>query len=369
MIVRLGDYVNIRTGKLDANASSDNGMYPFFTCSKEPLRIDTFSYECECVLVAGNGDLNVKYYNGKFDAYQRTYIIESNNHEILNVKYLFYFLDKYLETLRQQSIGGVIKYIKLGNIANAQFPLPELDKQRKITETLDKVSDLIAKRKQQLEKLDLLVKSRFVEMFGDVNINNMDFNVCQLCQCLHSIESGKSFVCSDEKRTGFLPAILKLSSVTYGEYNSKENKTLLDEKLFVNTLEIKKDDLLFTRKNTPELVGMCAYVYETPPMLMMPDLIFRLNTTESCNKIFLWKLINHDMFRKNIESISTGSAKSMSNISKERLGKLKIILPPIELQDQFAEFVKQTDQIKRIINQSLDKLETLKMALMQEYFG
>ena len=108
-MVRLGDYVKIKTGKLDANASSDNGIYPFFTCSKEPLAIDTYSYDCECVLVSGNGDLNVKYYSGKFDAYQRTYIVESNDKEKLFVRYLYYFLDKYVETLRVQSIGGVIK--------------------------------------------------------------------------------------------------------------------------------------------------------------------------------------------------------------------------------------------------------------------
>lgn len=76
MKVKLGDLTKIKTGKLDANASSEDGQYPFFTCSREPLKISNYSYDCECVLVAGNGDLNVKYYNGKFDAYQRTYIIE-----------------------------------------------------------------------------------------------------------------------------------------------------------------------------------------------------------------------------------------------------------------------------------------------------
>ena len=78
MKVKIGDLTKIKTGKLDANVSSEDGKYPFFTCSKEPLKISTYSYDCECVLVAGNGDLNVKYYNGKFDAYQRTYIIEAN---------------------------------------------------------------------------------------------------------------------------------------------------------------------------------------------------------------------------------------------------------------------------------------------------
>lgn len=92
MKVRLGDYVSIKTGRLDANAASENGKFPFFTCSVEPLKIDKYSYDCECVLVAGNGDLNVKYYYGKFDAYQRTYIIESRNKNILSVKYLYFFL-------------------------------------------------------------------------------------------------------------------------------------------------------------------------------------------------------------------------------------------------------------------------------------
>lgn len=121
---RLGDFVRVRTGKLDANASSEDAEYPFFTCSEEPLRIASFSYDCECVLVAGNGDLNVKYYNGKFDAYQRTYIIESTNRQALDVRYLFHFMSVYVEQLRAMSVGGVIKYIKLGYLTDAKIPLP-----------------------------------------------------------------------------------------------------------------------------------------------------------------------------------------------------------------------------------------------------
>ena len=89
MKLKVGNITKIRTGKLDANASSPDGKYPFFTCSKNPLKISTYSYDCECVLVAGNGDLNVKYYNGKFDAYQRTYIIEDNSNGLLYMPYLY----------------------------------------------------------------------------------------------------------------------------------------------------------------------------------------------------------------------------------------------------------------------------------------
>ena len=169
-IADLGEYVNIKTGKLDANASSINGKYPFFTCSNEPLKINNYSYDCECVLVAGNGDLNVKYYNGKFDAYQRTYIIESKDKNILNTKYLYYLINANIERLRRGSIGGVIKYIKLGNLTNIKLELTEINKQNQIVKELDKVQQIIDLRKKQIEELDKFIKSQFVEMF-----DNKDF--------------------------------------------------------------------------------------------------------------------------------------------------------------------------------------------------
>lgn len=159
---KIGNLTKIRTGKLDANASSTDGIYPFFTCSRETLKISTYSYDCECVLIAGNGDLNVKYYNGKFDAYQRTYIVEGNGDKRLYIPYLYYFMDSYLEELRKQSIGGVIKYIKLGNLTNAFIELPSIELQKHFARILNEVEALIALQEKTLSKLDELVKSRLV---------------------------------------------------------------------------------------------------------------------------------------------------------------------------------------------------------------
>lgn len=203
-------------------------------------------------------------------------------------------------------------------------------------------------------------------MFGNPSLNPKGWKVEELSKSLVNIENGKSFVCENYNREGSYPAILKLSAVTYGVYNSFENKALIDKESFVEKTEVKAGDLLFTRKNTPELVGMSAYVYETTPNLMMPDLIFRLNANERCNKIYLWKLINHDSFREKIKALSNGSAKSMSNISKERLMNLKIPVPPIELQNQFADFVKQVDKLKFEMEKSLKELEDNFNSLMQK---
>ena len=247
----------------------------------------------------------------------------------------------------EQGAKGVAqKGIYLKELANTELSIVDRSEQDKIVTILDNLTELITSSENQIKAYDTLIKSRFVEMFGDPISNPFSWSKMPLDECLESIENGKSFVCNSLPRAERNPAILKLSAVTYGIYKPEENKEIIDENDFVESAEVHEGDLLFTRKNTPELVGMAAYVASTSPKLMMPDLIFRLNTKNNCNKIFLWKLINLDLFRKEIQNIASGSAKSMSNISKERLGKLSIYLPPIELQNQFAAFVHQIDKLK-----------------------
>lgn len=284
-----------------------------------------------------------------------------------NVAYLAYAMEHM--GLAKYYTGATIPHIYFKDYCKELLREHCESEQQEIAAVLDKLTGLISLRKQQLAKLDELVKSRFVEMFGDPAANTMSWDRVPLSVCLDSIENGKSFVCGATARIGNQPALLKLSAATYGVYRPEENKAILDETQFVEDAEVKNSDLLFTRKNTPELVGMCAFVYDTPSRLMMPDLIFRLNTTDQCDKIFLWKLINHELFRSSIQAIATGSAKSMSNISKERLLHLEIILPPLKDQHQFASFVTQVDQSKSTIQQSLAQLETLKKSLMQQYFS
>ncbi len=199
-------------------------------------------------------------------------------------------------------------------------------------------------------------------MFGSPITNDKNLPIASLGSCLQDIENGRSFVCDRNSRTGNHPGLLKLSAATYGFYKPEENKAILSEDYFVEQSEVRDGDLLFTRKNTPELVGMSAYVWQTPKKLMMPDLIFRLIPNQKIHPIFLWKLINHDVFRCKIQELATGTAKSMSNISKERLRNLEIIVPPIKLQNQFADFVAQVDKSKYAIDQFIKSLHAAKDA-------
>lgn len=120
----LNEVYNIKTGKLNSNAAEDGGIYPFFTCSREIFAINTYAFDCEAILLAGNnasGDFNVKYYNGKFNAYQRTYIITAKKAGI-NVRILYYILTNYLTTLKKMSLGANTKFLKLGMIENILIP-------------------------------------------------------------------------------------------------------------------------------------------------------------------------------------------------------------------------------------------------------
>jgi type I restriction enzyme S subunit len=369
-IVPLGSLVKIRTGKLDANASNPKGVYPFFTCSREPLRIDNYSYDCECVLVAGNGDLNVKYFNGKFDAYQRTYIIESLDKSILSVKYLYYFMERYVAKLRGMSIGGVIKYIKLNYLTEARIPLPNIGMQDKIVEILDKAQQLIKKRKAQIEALEQLTQSVFLEMFGDPVRNEMDWEISPLGNFLSKIENGWSPKCESFPAKEGKQGVLKLSAVTQGHYNPMENKALKDNTPFKKEIEVRNTDVLMTRKNTRELVGACAYVFNTPPNLMFPDTVYRLvfQENDTLDKIYLWRLMNNFNICNKLRGLAEGSSGSMPNISKQKLLDFNIIVPPIELQKEFSSIIQKIEEQKYNLNVGLSHLEVNFNSLMQRAF-
>lgn len=159
----LGKYIQINTGKLDVNAASEFGEYPFFTCSRETYRIDEAAFEGESVLVAGNGDLNVKYYDGKFNAYQRTYVLNSIDRNILTNRFLFLYMQTYIEYLRSETRGTVIQYLKKGQFTDAKIKLPPLPEQKRIVDLISSVDSYVEALQQQLEST---MRSRDAIMHG-----------------------------------------------------------------------------------------------------------------------------------------------------------------------------------------------------------
>ena len=131
----------------------------------------------------------------------------------------------------------------------------------------------------------------------------------------------------------------------------------------------KKGDLLFSRANTREMVGATAVILQDYPELILPDKLWKIRFISCANVLYMKHILSHPSIRAKFSEASTGTSGSMFNVSMEKFKSVVVPLPPIELQNQFATFVEQTDKSKLTIQQSLDKLETLKKSLMQEYLG
>lgn len=161
----------IRTGKLDSNAAVSNGLYPFFTCDPTTLRINTWAYDTEAVLLAGNnasGNYTAKYYKGQFNAYQRTYIIESADKEKLDVRYLAYAMNQELKLLKTMSAGSTTKFLKIGMLHGLEISLPDISVQRKIASILGNYDDLIENNKKQIKLLEEATQRLYKEWFVDL---------------------------------------------------------------------------------------------------------------------------------------------------------------------------------------------------------
>ena len=158
---------NTTTGKLDSNAAVDNGKYPFFTCSKEPLKIDSYAFDQTALLLAGNnaaGKYDVKYYQGKFNAYQRTYVLSLKHN--WSYKLFQYQLEDKLLYLQTKSLGGLTKYLTLKILGELDFIVPPLALQNEFATFVARIDQQKQTVQQSLEKLELMRKALMQEYFG-----------------------------------------------------------------------------------------------------------------------------------------------------------------------------------------------------------
>ena len=327
--VKLGQLVSIQTGKLDANAAVFGGKYPFFTTAKEISRINEYAYDGEVVLVAGNGDLNVKYYKGKFNAYQRTYILTSNSN--VRMKYLYYFLDKYIEVLRYQSIGGVIKYIKLNNLSDAQIPMRSIFEQDKIIGILEKLDNEIIIRSKQLSELSNLVKSRFNEMFGSKKFDKV--SISELVD--DRIETAKKIF--DQHDTIKYIDISSIDNKNYKMTGFQEY--MLDQAPSRAQQHIRKGDIVVSTVR-PNLKNIAMTELDDENLVASSG--FCVLRALKCLPEYLFAIICSDRFTNKMANIVTGA--NYPAIKSSDIMNYIVPLPPIQLQNEFADFVAQVDK-------------------------
>lgn len=341
MKIRIGDITKIRTGKLDANAADENGQYPFFTCSKEPLKINTYSYDCECVLVAGNGDLNVKYYNGKFDAYQRTYIIEDDSDGLLFMPYLYFFMESYIDELRKQSIGGVIKYIKLKNLTDALIELPSIEVQRKIVNIISKSKEIVRRKENEFELLDELVRARFVEMFGDPVTNPKGWETTSIGDECYYIKDGPHKSLPDIGRDNGGHPFISVRNIVNGYIDFSDARYISDEDYYdsIKKCHPEKGDMLYSKGGT---TGIAKLIDIDEPFANWVHVAVLKFDKSRLNGIFFENMLNGDYCYSQSQRLTKGIANR--DLVLSAMAQIKLYCPPLEFQNQFASFVQEIDK-------------------------
>ena len=257
----------------------------------------------------------------------------------LDRDFLYHYLKSRESISKSSGRGAAQNNINLTILRNMQVTLPSIEIQRSIVRNLEMISNQVTIAESHLMDLDALVKSRFVEIFGDFAC----YETKPLIKCVDCIEAGKSPKCLAFSRKMAEPGVLKLSAISSGVYCENENKALPRSVSLTIDKVVHANDILLSRKNTPELVGRSVLVKHTDGNIMFPDIIFRMHPLPPINAMYLSYLLAGPLLHS-IQSLAHGSAKSMSNIPKSELAKLSIPIPALNLQNEFANFVSQVDK-------------------------
>lgn len=289
------------------------------------------------------------------------------NEDICAQEYLWHTLSGKVDELNSKGTGSTFKAINKKTLSETEIPLPPIDEQRKIAAILDKVSDLIAKRQQQLDKLDEMIKARFMEIFGDSETNTKNWRVLPMSK-ICSVGSSKRIYQSEQSSSGVpfwrisdLTSLITTGTVTPELYIPEERYKELKTQGQVPA----PGDILITSRGT---LGQCYIVKVNDRFYFQDGMISWLSGyMDGVTPLYISYLFTMPGFRKQIDSMQAGS--TVAYLSITMIKKLKVMLPDIESQQQFASFVSKTEKTKTTISRSLEKLEALKKALMQEYFG
>lgn len=298
------------------------------------------------------------------------WLVLRDKDNIFDKHFLYYCLSAPVTyaKFKSMAVGGVVNNLNSEMVRNVEIPLPLLEEQRRIAAQLDKVSDLIVKRRAQLDKLDLLVKARFVEMFGDPVLNPMKWPekpLENMADIVSGITKGRK-----TKETELIEVpYMAVSNVKDGYIDWTTVKTILATKAEIEQYRLLPDDVLMTEGGDPDKLGRGAIIQQPLENCIHQNHIFRVRLNEN---ILLPSYFAEFLQHQKAKQYFLKCAKQTTGIASINMRQLKglpTLVPPLEIQVHFDDFVEKTGQSKLKIQQSLDKLEILKKALMQQYFG
>lgn len=369
----------IQTGKKDANYGSDEGKYPFFTCAAEPIRCHGYSFDCRAILLAGNGDINnINRYNGKFEAYQRTYVVKIS--EPLCFDYIFYwFKYRWFDFNKGKMFGTAIPYIRLGNLQEFPTPIPPLAEQQRI---VVRIESLFSKLDEAKEKAQAVVDSfetrkaailhkaftgeltaKWREEHG-VGMDSWEKkSVGELCISLKYGTAKKSDASGNV-------VVLRMGNLRQGEIDwsdlaySNDSDDIEKYKLF-------SGDVLFNRTNSAALVGKTAIYRGEHPAIYAGYLIKLDYDHDKIIGDYLNYALNTLDAKKYCNSVKTDGV-NQSNINAKKIGAYSFNVPSIPEQEKIVSVIQKLlskeQQAKEAAEAVLDQIDLMKKSILARAF-
>lgn len=340
-LAKLGSLAVFKTGKLDSNAAVPDGLYPFFTCSQETLRTNTYSFDTECVLLAGNkanGIFPLKYFTGRFDAYQRTYIIIPRDPNLLVTRFLYYALNQKLSEFRSVSTGVATKFLTLTILNETTIRLPVINVQHRIVDILSAYDDLIEVNTRRIAILEEMARRVFVEWF--------------VADRLLDVRRASSI---DQLPAGWRRGIIADVACVQSGYAFKSKSFEARGSFRVVTIRNVQDGAFLDECNNflsvvPENMGQQCYLHTGGILLSLTGNVgrcclvvgenFLLNqrvakiVPKSFPRSYVYFLFRDPRMCQRLEQISHGVAQQ--NLSPVMMLEVELALPPADLLEHFA---------------------------------
>ena len=321
--------------------------------------------EGEIVAIPWGGTPSVKYYHGKFVTGDNRIATSSKPDELLN-KYLYYYLLGHLNEIASYYRGAGLKHPSMRDVLKMNISYPAIDEQKRIISLLDMIEDLISKRKQQIVSFDELVKSRFIELFGDPVTNPMGWPVSELSEYISFLTSGSRGWARYFSDSGEYFITIK---------NVKNCRIAIDDVQYVvppdnaeaKRTKVQEGDLLIsitadlgrTGVVTKEIADYGGYINQHLTCIRLDR--------DAVRPLYVAYYMESDAGKRQFQAKNQSAVKAGLNFNS--INALRLAVPPIELQDAFISFVEQTDKSKLAVQKALEELEILKKSLMQQYFG
>lgn len=382
-MARLGDICKIQSGGTPSRAESaywDNGSIPWVKISD--INGKYLNNTEEYITEAGLENSSAKIFPAGtilytiFATLGEVCILKINattNQAIAGIQvesdlvfkdYLYYYLLSQKDTISKMGRGVAQNNINMRMLREFEIPLPPLKEQRRIAAVLDKVSGLIAKRRAQLDKLDLLVKARFVEMFGDPEENPRGYEKRKLGSLTRKISDG---VHAKPEYTETGRPFLSVVNINKGIINFEGCKFVSEEayQKMIKSTHPERGDILYTKVGAT--YGIPAYVDTDTEFCLYVSVCLIKPRHDEIDSKFLAISMSMPYIKRQADSRIKGIG--VPDLHLNQINEFDILCPPRSEQEAFVGFVAHMDKSKLTIQQSLDKLETLKKALMQQYFG